>query len=115
MRESSSRSFSTNGQAAWLSQFATSLSYNFTAAGGGSLSGNSANSPTPAQDAKWVNQVIYQGKVSSAAFGTNGFGSVAVPDQHNSPNKLGGPNGMATLVQNSCVTNTAVATANCSV
>ena len=49
-------------------------------------------------------------KASTFAAG-GGFGSVAVPDQHNSPNKLGGPNGMTTTPTNSTVVNTAKASA----
>jgi hypothetical protein len=50
--------------------------------------------------------------IKGSAFADGGgFGGVAVPDQHNSPNKLAGPNGMATTPANSTVTNTATATA----
>lgn len=47
--------------------------------------------------------------VEAAAFGSAGFGSVSVPDQHNSPNKLSGPNGIATQPKDSTVVNTAKA------
>ena len=47
--------------------------------------------------------------VKGSAFGTVGFGSVAIPSQHNSPNKLGGPNNLVTSPATGCVTNIAVA------
>ena len=50
--------------------------------------------------------VVIKGSAFTAG---GGFGGVAVPDQHNSPNKLGGPNGMATVAKNSTVVNTAKA------
>lgn len=50
--------------------------------------------------------VVIKGSAFTAG---GGFGGVAVPDQHNSPNKLGGPNGMVTEPKNSTVVNTATA------
>ena len=53
----------------------------------------------------------YTAVIKGSAFTAGGgFGGVAVPDQHNSPNKLGGPNGMATSPVDSTVVNTATAT-----
>lgn len=49
--------------------------------------------------------------VKGSAFGAAGFGSVVVPDQHNSPNKPGGPNGMTTFPVDCTVVNTAKAVA----
>lgn len=57
----------------------------------------------------WINSFTVVVKAST--FGTVGFGAVAVPDQHNSPNKLLGPNGISTTAIDSIVTNTATATA----
>jgi hypothetical protein len=58
----------------------------------------------------WDSINSYTVVIDKAAFGTAGFGGVAVPDQHNSPNKLLGPNGMATTPVNSTVVNKATAT-----
>ncbi len=58
----------------------------------------------------WNSINSYTVVVKASTFGAAGFGSVVVPDQHNSPNKLLGPNGMATTPKNSMVTNTATAT-----
>ena len=57
----------------------------------------------------YINSYTAIVKASPFAAG-GGFGAVAVPDQHNSPNKLGGPNGMATEPKESTVVNTATAT-----
>lgn len=59
----------------------------------------------------WNHINTYSVVIKASTFGAVGFGSVAVPDQHNSPNKPGGPNGMATTVVNSTVINTAKAKA----
>jgi hypothetical protein len=48
--------------------------------------------------------VVIKGSAFTAG---GGFGGVVVPDQHNSPNKLGGPNGMSTVAKDSTVVNTA--------
>ena len=74
----------TTGTASWLLQYATSGSYdllNFPTYG----TGSSPNSPTPSQAAGWVNDIIYEGEISAAAFGSSGFGSVEVPLLHDSP------------------------------
>ena len=47
--------------------------------------------------------------IKASTFGAAGFGGVVVPDQHNSPNKLGGPHGISTVAKNSTVVNTAKA------
>jgi len=48
--------------------------------------------------------------IDAAAFAAGGgFGKLEIPDQHNSPNKLLGPNGMVTVVVDSTVTNHASA------
>jgi hypothetical protein len=47
--------------------------------------------------------------IKGSAFGAAGFGRVEVPDQHNSPNKLGGPHGMVVVAKDSTVVNTAKA------
>lgn len=73
------------GTASWLSKYATSLSYDCALAGSSSYCGSGANSPTPTQLAKWVNQIIYQGEISHLAFGASGFGGVAVTLIHDSP------------------------------
>jgi len=36
-----------------------------------------------------VYEVTYEGRISAAAFGTAGYGDIAVPVLHDSPNKLG--------------------------
>lgn len=59
----------------------------------------------------WNHVNAYSVVIQSAAFGASGFGSVAIPDQHNSPSKLDGPDGLATQPKNSTVVNTARATA----
>jgi hypothetical protein len=59
----------------------------------------------------WDHINSYTAVVSAAAFAAGGgFGSVVVPDQHNLPNKLGGPHGMITTPVDSEVVNTATAT-----
>jgi len=45
--------------------------------------------------------------IKGSVFGAAGFGSVSVPDQHNSPNKYGAANSMVTSVTSSTVTNVA--------
>jgi hypothetical protein len=83
----------TTGTASWLNKYATSLSYDFTSAGGGSLTNNAngGNSPKPGDSnaSTWINQLIYQGEISKAAFGSNGFGGVSVDLVHVSPSENG--------------------------
>jgi len=50
----------------------------------------------------------YSAVIKASTFGTAGFGSVMVPDQHNSPSKLG-VNQISTTPRDSFVTNTASA------
>jgi len=58
----------------------------------------------------WNHINSYTAVVKGSAFvAGGGFGGVVVPDQHNSPNKLGGPNGMSTVAKDSTVVNTAKA------
>lgn len=57
----------------------------------------------------WNHINSYTVLVKASTFGTAGFGRVEVPDQHNSPNKPGGPNGMTTQPKDSTVVNTATA------
>lgn len=77
----------TTGTASWLTQYATSLSYDcgLDPLYCGIGTGNTTNSPTPSQSAGWVNANIYEGEISAAAFGTNGFGGVEIPLVHDSP------------------------------
>jgi hypothetical protein len=94
----------------------TSLADNFNVLG----NVQTVNSPAPTgvdgqgnpTRANWNYINSYTVVIKGTVFGTGtaAFGSVAVPDQHNSPNKLGGPNGMATTPKDSTVTNTATAT-----
>ena len=58
----------------------------------------------------WDHINSYTVVVKAATFGTAGFGSVAVPDQHNSPSKLG-VNQIVTTPKDSTVINTARAVA----
>src|ERR1043166_4715768 len=59
----------------------------------------------------WEYINTYSVTIKGSAFvAGSGFGAVAVPDQHNSPNKLNGPHGFVTSAKNSMVTNTATAT-----
>jgi hypothetical protein len=77
------------------------------------------NSPAPTGTvsgiptrANWNYVNSYTAVVKASTFTAGGgFGSVAVPDQHNSPNKLAGPKGMTTRPTNSTVVNTATAAA----
>jgi len=64
---------------------------------------------TTAAPGGWNAINTYSVVVKASAFGTAGFGSVTVPDQHNSPNKLAGTHGMVTEPKNSTVVNTAKA------
>jgi hypothetical protein len=65
---------------------------------------------TTAAPGGWNHINNYSVVVKASAFSAGGgFLSVAVPDQHNSPNKLGGPNGMSTVAKSSTVVNTAKA------
>jgi uncharacterized repeat protein (TIGR01451 family) len=59
--------------------------------------------------AAWEYRMIYSAVIHKRAFGTNGFGTVAIVDQHNSPAKPGFT-GLPSPC-NDCVTNLAVATA----
>ncbi|MGQ0553196.1 MAG: SdrD B-like domain-containing protein [Planctomycetota bacterium] len=72
------------------------------------VSGNVVVDPVKAPGG-WNHINSYTVVVKAAAFGSAGFGSVSVPDQHNSPNKLGGPNGMETYPVDCAVVNTAKA------
>jgi hypothetical protein len=65
--------------------FGTSLDYNFNVLG---LDTFLKDSP-PADHPDWVFDVIYEVQVAASAFGDAGFGSVAIPEVHASPNKLG--------------------------
>ena len=58
----------------------------------------------------WAFINTYSVVIKGSTFGDIGFGSVEVPDQHNSPSKIG-VNQMVTKIIDSCVTNTATATA----
>ncbi len=40
----------------------------------------------------WIYEMIYEVTIDKAAFGTDGFGSVSVPELHNSPHKIGDKN-----------------------
>ncbi len=80
------------GQLSWVVEWATSLDYNFNVAG------YKLTTDSPATDAEytpnitypdWVYEVTYEGRISAAAFGTAGYGDIAVPVLHDSPNKLG--------------------------
>jgi hypothetical protein len=72
------------GSASWLTQYATSLSYDLNLPG---ASAYTVNSPAPGMLPDWVDLDIYQGEISADAFGGNGFGGVAIPLAHNSPSE----------------------------
>ena len=61
------------GQTGWLTQYATSLSYDM------SLPGASANhSPPSGSDPSWVYDNIYEGEILADAFGPNSFGGLSI-------------------------------------
>lgn len=78
------------GRASWLLQYATSLSYDCALDPSycGIGIGSTVDSPTPAQDPRWVNTDIYEGEISAAAFGKGGFGGVDILSVNNSPSEL---------------------------
>ena len=110
--------FMVSGLASNIRSCTTSLADNFNILHNVQL----VNSPTPTgTDAdgiptrtNWDYRNSYTVVIKGTLFGSGSaaFGSVAVPDQHNSPNKLLGPNGMATTPRNSTVVNTATATSD---
>ena len=75
--------------------------------------GFTTNSPSPSSplDANWNNVDGYTVVVSSAAFGSNGFGSVNIPYVHDSPSKLSSTIKFTPVPQPSTVTNTVTVTA----
>jgi hypothetical protein len=58
----------------------------------------------------WDYRDSYTVCVKKSVFGASGFGSVSIPDQHNSPNKIGQIHGLVPEPCDSLVTNTATAT-----
>ncbi|MEN6645467.1 MAG: SdrD B-like domain-containing protein [Armatimonadia bacterium] len=64
---------------------------------------------SPVNDPNWNYYSMYTMVIKAAAFGTSGFGSAEVVDQHNSPSKLG-VNAMDPKPVDSAVTNTVVVT-----
>lgn len=80
------------GSAASVLQWGTSLDYNFNALG------LVLTEDSPATDASytenplyqgWVFEVTYELRVSGSAFGPEGFGEVSISRVHDSPNKIG--------------------------
>jgi hypothetical protein len=63
------------GNAGWLTQYATSLSYDLNLPG---ASGNVGNSPSPGSDPSWVYDNIYEGEILAAAFGPDGFAGLSI-------------------------------------
>lgn len=93
------------GSSSNVLQWGTSLSYNLNTLGHSSFTTDSpATTPAlnpngtidyshpyadPTSAPGWVYYISYEVKVSSAAFGASGFGSVVVPYAHDSPSKFG--------------------------
>ena len=78
--------------AVYLLAWGTSLDYNFNTLG------HVLTQDSPATDQHytenpdfpgWVFDVVYEFKVDGALFAANGFGGLAVPVIHDSPNKIG--------------------------
>ena len=81
------------GAASGVLEWGTSLDYNFNTLG---HSGFLVDSPLsvpdytdPASAPGWVFEVMYELKIGGDVFGDSGFGAVAVPIVHDSPNKIG--------------------------
>lgn len=115
------------GSAANIASFDTSMSKNFNSAGLGVVAGKASNgvllttnSPKTVSSSSyqvvdsffnsWEFRNIYQVTIKAAAFGTSGFGSVAVPTVHNSPPKAG-TNASTPLPCDATITNIASVTA----
>ena len=61
------------GQTAWLTQYATSLSYDMALPGA-----SAAHSPAPGDNPSWVYDNIYQGEILADAFGGNSFAGLSI-------------------------------------
>jgi hypothetical protein len=81
-----------SGSAASLIDWGTSLDYNFNTLGHvltqNSPATDAAYTPNP-QFPGWVFEVTYEFQVKGSVFGNKGFGSLAIPLIHDSPNKIG--------------------------
>jgi len=80
------------GTAGWVTEWGSSLDYNFNELG----HVLTKDSPLTDDDytenpeyAGWVFEVSYEMRIAADAFGDSGFGSVAIPIVHDSPNKIG--------------------------
>jgi len=79
------------GNAAWVLDYSSSLTKNFndfgyilTANSPETDDNYSANPSYP----NWIYEMIYEVTISKNAFGSSGFGDVAIVNMHNSPHKL---------------------------
>jgi hypothetical protein len=95
----------TAGNAAWLTDFDSTLELNLNRAGYTTTIVNS-----PVGDSNWNYVNGYSFTVKAAAFAGSSFGAVTVVEQHNSPSKTG-VNATFPTPSDSEVTNTAVVTA----
>ncbi len=95
----------TAGNAAWLTDFDSTLELNLNRAGYTTTIVNS-----PVGDSNWNNVNGYSFTVKAAAFAGSSFGTATVVEQHNSPSKTGTNATFPTPIDSE-VTNTAVVTA----
>lgn len=81
------------GSAFDVLEWGTSLDYNLNTLGHNTFLVDSPLSvpdyTDPASAPGWVFEVVYELKIDGDAFGGNGFGAVAIPIVHDSPNKIG--------------------------
>jgi hypothetical protein len=106
------------GNQAYLLSYTSSLAENFNKTGSPFKTGYFINSPAETAPlsgisipAGWDYDNSYTVVVSKSAFGTNGFGGVTIPAVHDSPPKIGSSNLITPEPCNSCIVNTAKATA----
>jgi hypothetical protein len=81
-----------SGSAASLLAWGTSLDYNFNTLGDVLTQDSPATDAAYTQNPEfpgWVFEVTYEFHVDGSVFGDNGFGSLAIPLIHDSPNKIG--------------------------
>jgi len=81
------------GSAGDVKAWGSSLDYNFNVLGHSSFTTDSPLSvpdySDPPSAPGWIFEVIYELQVDGALFAANGFGGVAIPVVHDSPNKIG--------------------------
>ena len=89
------------GSKSWVLDSASSLDYNLNTLGHmltvnspATLGRDSTTNPNAYTTvdpnySDWVFNIMYEMKISAAAFGASGFGSVQIGDVHNSPSKTG--------------------------